>query len=218
VDSRKITVIPNAAAEVVKQPAEKSNPPTVGYIGSFVDYEGLDLLLDAVAALVKVKPTLKAILVGDGPCYPQLREQITRLGLTDTVELPGRINPEAVADYYQRFDVAVVPRRSNAVTELVPPLKPMEIMAHGVPCVATNLAPLASMFATREQAILTPENNARALAEDIACVLDDQELADRLRTNGLDWAAKNSWTANAQSYSLLYKQAYQKSTAQQKDP
>jgi len=216
IDPGKITVVANASSEVSDSlsPTEavRSKQPTVGYIGAFVEYEGLDLLLDAVADLVRTKPALKVILVGDGPCYPQLCEQIERLGLTEIVELPGRVEPDAVASYYQRLDVAVVPRRSNAITELIPPLKPMEIMAHGVPCVTTELAPLITMFRNREQAILTPTNDAQALSQAIACVLDDRQLATQLRNGGLAWAKKNSWKKNAQLYSQVYERAYEQAS------
>ncbi len=41
--------------------------PVIGFIGSFYDYEGLDLLIDAMPALRAVHPGARLLLVGGGP-------------------------------------------------------------------------------------------------------------------------------------------------------
>ena len=48
---------------------------TVGFIGSFYDYEGLDDLIAAMPALVARRPRAHLLLVGGGPMEAKLRAQ-----------------------------------------------------------------------------------------------------------------------------------------------
>lgn len=208
IDGGKVTVVPNAAAALMPVDASADlrvkGRPTIGFVGSFVDYEGLDLLVEATAHLIQSQPNLKVILVGDGPCAEALKRQISQRGLEAIFELPGRVGAESVGDYYRQFDVGVVPRQSTAITELVSSLKPMELMAYGIPCVATNLGPIASMVTDREHLMLTPANDAVALAAALGVLLEDSALRQRLRAGGLEWATNNGWARNAQVYRELY--------------
>jgi glycogen(starch) synthase len=43
---------------------------TIGFIGSFYDYEGLDVLIDAMPALVAARPSMHLVLVGGGRWKP----------------------------------------------------------------------------------------------------------------------------------------------------
>ena len=73
----RVTVIPNAVDvadfdmggepdEALVQSLGLEGCTVVGFIGSFYAYEGLDLLLDAVPALLSHRPNLRVLLVGGG--------------------------------------------------------------------------------------------------------------------------------------------------------
>lgn len=128
----------------------------VGYVGSFNSYEGLEDLITAVAllrgrgvdvTLMLVGSSTRAggVAVNDCPVIRAYRELASRLGIVDYVYLPGRVSPENVSIYYDLMDVVVIPRRPDAVSELVSPLKPLEAAALGKRVLMSDVAPLVDL-------------------------------------------------------------------------
>ena len=71
---------------------------------------------------------MKALLVGEaasGLPGAAARE----LGVEDAVIFTGRVPHDQVLSYYGLIDLFVVPRRAEATSELVTPLKPFEAIA-----------------------------------------------------------------------------------------
>ena len=111
IPASKVTVIPNA---VDINAFHLANPPdpelqkrwgltgktVIGFIGSFYSYEGLDLLLDALPAIIKQKSDICVLLVGGGPQEANLRQQAEQLGLRDHVIFTGRVPHSEVNRYY----------------------------------------------------------------------------------------------------------------------
>ena len=111
----------------------------VGFIGSFYAYEGLDLLIEALAKMRDSELDIKALLVGGGPEESRLKEQVRRLGLDSKVMFTGRVPHEEVDRYYDLIDVLVYPRYPARLTDIVTPLKPLEAMAMGKVFVASDV-------------------------------------------------------------------------------
>jgi glycogen(starch) synthase len=111
----------------------------IGFIGSFYAYEGLDLLLDALPAIIQKTPDIRVLLVGGGPQEANLRQQADKLGLKDHVIFTGRVPHSEVNRYYDLINVLAYPRHPMRLTELVTPLKPLEAMAQGQLFVASDV-------------------------------------------------------------------------------
>src|ERR1044071_105408 len=89
----KITIIPNGV-DLGKFSARKSdlvrldrwnfkNKMVIGFIGSFFRYEGLDLLIEAFARLVRTRSDIGLLLVGDGEMKSELLNRIKQLNLEE---------------------------------------------------------------------------------------------------------------------------------------
>jgi glycogen(starch) synthase len=150
IPAAKVTVIPNAvdiegfqlSGDPTRNCAASSawqTGTTVGFVGSFYAYEGLDLLLDAFPALLQKRPELRLLLVGGGPQDANLKAQAQRLGVADKVVFTGRVPHSEVSRYYDQIDLLAYPRHSMRLTELVTPLKPLEAMAQGRLFVASDV-------------------------------------------------------------------------------
>lgn len=121
------------------------DPFTVGYVGSVSRYEGLDLLVRAIAILCQDHFPSRAIIVGDGADLPRLRTLVDTLEINDSVELTGRLGPQAATRRLSELDAYVIPRLPLTVCELVTPLKPIEAMASGIPLVMSDLPALKEL-------------------------------------------------------------------------
>jgi glycogen(starch) synthase len=150
VPESKITVIPNAVDvenfafgvpgdEALRAELGLVGKRVLGFIGSFYAYEGLDLLLRALPAILQQAPDVALLLTGGGPQEANLKQLAQELGLQKHVIFTGRVPHADVQRYYNLVDVLVYPRHSMRLTELVTPLKPLEAMAQGRLLVASDV-------------------------------------------------------------------------------
>lgn len=100
--------------------------PILGYAGSLVAYEGLDVLLHALK-LMESPPRLE--IVGDGAARVSLEALASSLGLGGTVTFFGRFSPQEAIRKLKSWDMVCLPRRADMVCRLIPPLKLVEAMA-----------------------------------------------------------------------------------------
>ncbi len=104
----------------------------IGYLGSLVEYEGLDALIRAhVRTPAAQRPFL--LIAGSGKHEPGLRRMVAASGTADRVVFAGQVSPDAVSAHYAAMNAVVLPRRDDLLTRLVPPIKPFEVLAHGCP-------------------------------------------------------------------------------------
>jgi len=177
---------------------------TVGTVGTLNAYEGIDVLIDAVAWLRRCGHDVHLRVVGDGPERIALEKRAADLGIADAATFTGRVPHDEVAAQHQAIDIFCVPRHDLPVTRLVPPLKPVEAMALGRPVVVSDLAPLRELIAP-DRGVLVPAGNAEALAKALSHLIDNPDLRRQLGANAHAWVARTrTWAAAAESYQQIY--------------
>ena len=150
IPAEKVTVVPNAVDidrfplgsppdEALKESLGLGSARVLGFIGSFYAYEGLDLLLQALPAILASAPDVRVLLVGGGPQESDLKRQAVALGIADKIVFTGRVPHNEVNRYYDLVDLLVYARHAMRLTELVTPLKPLEAMAQGRLFVASDV-------------------------------------------------------------------------------
>ena len=138
----------------------------IGYIGSFVEYEGLDLLLEAASELKKeLGAFFRILLVGDGSIYEKLWRMSRFLAIEDIVTFTGRVPYEQVDRYYSLIDVVALPRLGLRVCELVSPLKPFEAMATGKVLITSDVEALSEIVEDGVTGLLHRKDDSSHLAE-----------------------------------------------------
>jgi PEP-CTERM/exosortase A-associated glycosyltransferase len=192
IPAAKITVVPNAvdvAAFAFDTPRDEAlgtalgldGKTVVGFVGSFYAYEGLDLLLRAVPALVAAHPDLRVLLVGGGPQEARLKALARELGVSELVLFAGRVPHRDVARYYSLIQVLAYPRYAMRLTDLVTPLKPLEAMAQGHLVVASDVGGHRELIRDGETGVLFRAGSAEALAEAVSGLLRRPERWQELR-------------------------------------
>ncbi|HYO15537.1 MAG TPA: glycosyltransferase family 4 protein [Thermoanaerobaculia bacterium] len=83
------------------------------FLGRLVSDKGVDVLLDALAALAGTGLRPRLTVIGDGPEAPGLREQASRLGIAGQVEFLGTRTDEELVEILNRHRILVVPSRYN---------------------------------------------------------------------------------------------------------
>lgn len=188
VPSEKIDVVPNGVdtdrfrprprdAALGEKLGLKPDHVVVGYVGSILDYEGLDDLLHAIRLCVdRGLSNLRALIVGDGAAYQDCLELARKLRLDEHVIFTGRVPHAEVESYYSLIDVTPFPRKPLPVCEMVSPLKPFEAMAMGKCVIVSSVAALAEIIGERPIGFISEKGSIEALAQVIAHVAGDGEL------------------------------------------
>jgi len=165
---------PGSAAEARKRLGIAPRGRMLVAVGSLLPVKGIDVLLDAVAALAK-KRDVSLYLVGDGKSRPALERQAERLGLKDrVVHFAGKVDQRALPDWYRAADLTVLASRSEGVPNVL-----RESLACGTPFVATQVGGVAEI-AEGTDCLLVPAENVPALTAAIerSLALLDQRRDD----------------------------------------
>ena len=216
IEADKITVLPNAVDpdkftimekdESLEKRLDFRGKVVIGYIGSFVKYEGLDILLEACSLLYKkVGDIFRLLLVGDGDMMHALRDATRFLQLEDIVTFTGRVSHDEVNKYYSLIDIAPLPRKGLRVCELVSPLKPFEAMASGKVLITSSVKALAEIIEEGKTGLVFEKDNAEQLAEKLESVIVDEKLRKDIGKNARKWVVENhSWDLIAKRVTDVY--------------
>ena len=216
ISAGKVTVIPNAVDIESFEPGGKPDAmlkarlglqgaSVIGFIGSFYAYEGLDLLLDALPAILVQRPDVRVLLVGGGPQDAALKAQAQRLGVADKVVFTGRVPHSEVQRYYDLIDLLAYPRHSMRLTELVTPLKPLEAMAQGRLLVASDVGGHKELISHGETGMLFKAGSAEALTQTVVNLLGAQSSWPAMREAGRRFVeTRRNWTASVANYPSVY--------------
>jgi len=163
------------------------------FVGSMERYEGLDLIVAAMARS-PLRDRMRLVAVGGGPGARAAMEAAMAAGFGDRVTLTGRVAPEEAARWLAAADAAVYPRRDETVCRLVPPLKPLEAMAAGRPVIVSDLPALRDLVGGEQTATLVPPGDVAALSAAMTALADDAARRARLAAAGRRFvAAERSW-------------------------
>lgn len=212
----KVTVIPNAVNiedfsvggapdAALAASLGLSGRRVLGFIGSFYAYEGLDVLLRALPAMLEADPDIRVLLVGGGPQEAALKRQAGALGVAAQVVFVGRVPHEQVQRYYELADVLVYPRLKMRLTDLVTPLKPLEAMAQGRLLVASDVGGHRELIADGETGVLFAAGDPAALARQVLALLAAPQRWDAMRAKGRRFVEQErNWGASVARYQGLY--------------
>jgi PEP-CTERM/exosortase A-associated glycosyltransferase len=215
----RITVIPNAV-DVDSFPISQGADPelqsrfgltgktVIGFAGSFYGYEGLGLLVAAIAGLLPKRPELRLLLVGGGPQEENLKAQVEQLGIADKVIFTGRVPHAEVQRYYDMIDVLAYPRLPMRLTELVTPLKPLEAMAQGLMFVASDVGGHKELVRHGETGFLFRAGSEDALAAAIDEVLNKRQMWPKIRQQARYFVeVERTWQGSVMRYREVYGRA-----------
>jgi glycosyltransferase involved in cell wall biosynthesis len=174
IPAERFFLLPNCADQDLK-PAEKNEvePRSVGYAGSFIVYEGLDILLEALARLRDRNVYVSLKLIGDGETRKQLEDLTQTLNLSDQVRFYGRVPLETARDLLRSCSLVCIPRRPFEVCSLVPPIKLVEAMVLGKAVVVPDLPVFRDELGDSGGGWFFTSGDTVSLAETIASALDN---------------------------------------------
>jgi glycosyltransferase involved in cell wall biosynthesis len=155
----------------------------VGWVGSFRQFHGLDILVDAFAELVTAVPNARLLLVGEGLEHQAIEDQAERVGIRESVIFTGAVAHLDVAPLVDAMDAAVVTARSDESFHYSP-LKMREYLACGTPVVAPRAGEVPRTVEDGVTALLHDPGDRDGLCGALQRLAGDSELARRLGLAG----------------------------------
>ena len=166
---------------------------TIFYLGTLNRSRELDIMIDALAIVVKQNPNARLLVVGgeDNPGdLAFLQERAAQLGVTDSVHFTGWMPIEKAWVLLEQADVCWSPIVNNRVLRVGSPTKLVEYMAFQKPVVA-NEHPEQRQILDESGAGYCVPWSAEGFAAATLKLFGDPEQARRMGEQGLPWVQSN---------------------------
>ena len=174
--------------------ATSQQPKTIGYLARMCPDKGLDTLVEAFLLLkqrgsfASLRLRIAGVQLAEDRAYVhELQQRITKLGFANDVEFLPNIDRVTKLTFLHTLSVLSVPARYEESFGLYL----LEAMAAGVPVVQPRHPAFPEILAATGGGILCDPNSPASLAEALATVLQDDNLAEQLGSRGRDAVAKN---------------------------
>ncbi|WP_327378052.1 glycosyltransferase family 4 protein [Streptomyces sp. NBC_01216] len=189
-------IVPNGRPVDLPDPpgGTRSATPALTVVSRLVPQKRVDLLVQAMPALLRRTPALHLDICGDGPERPALRTLAQTLGVTSAVTFHGHVSDARREELFHHAWLTVVPSVAEGWGLTV-----IEANAVGTPALAYDVPGLRDAVQPGVNGrLLDP---AADLGEGVAAALE--ELADpaareRTAARCRAWAAAFSWDASAE--------------------
>lgn len=185
----------SAEVQRIQQAMSTEGQIIIGHAGALVDkHKGQSILIEAAKKLNQQYPNLHFWFLGEGEDRQYFEQQASEL---TNVHFLGFKNN--IADYIHCMNIFAFPSRNEGLGSTL-----LDVMDLKVPIVAAAVDGIPDIIQHEKTGLLVHANDANALAQAIARLLDDERLIQRLVDNGKQESERYSPERMAKDYVQLY--------------
>lgn len=144
----------------------------IGFIGSFLKWHSVDLLLNAFTQLKDEGKNVKLFLIGNGMDYGRIKELVSLNKHAAYIEMPGFMDGNQLFKYKEILHIGVMPG-SNWYGA---PNKIFEYGAANMAVVAPDTPTIKSLFVDKNDLLLFKQNSESDLTDKIRIYIDNLVL------------------------------------------
>ena len=173
-----LNVVPNAVAsssQVLRREEIISPKIVVGYIGRLEWEKGVHHLIDALGSLNNSRIHLE--IVGTGSQLLDLKEKVSRKGLSDQISFLGYVDDNDRPGILQSWTLAVIPSSYEPFGIVA-----LELAQVGIPIIAAQVGGLADIISSPNFGYPIPEVSGDTIAREIDLILSNPEQAGERAT------------------------------------
>jgi glycosyltransferase involved in cell wall biosynthesis len=184
----------------------------LGAIGRLSPEKGFDLLIQAVASLVRRGCDIHLLIAGEGSARPQLEAEIAKNAMGDRVKLLGQVpDPRLLL---QATDLFVLSSLREGLPNVL-----LEAMAMQTPVVATRIAGVPLLLRDGAIGVLVEPGSSEELTTGIERLVRDAELRRRLALLGRQRIEQEySFERRMQRVAALYDRLFDRADALSRRP
>lgn len=200
----KFTEIYNVPDESIFRPLGLARDPNLIVAhGSVIERYGFDLIVAAMPRILRSRPDAVLEIIGDGEHLSTVRALAARSGVGDHVRFTGRVPLETMSERLERAAVGVVATIVNPFTDRILPNKVYELVALGIPVVASETRGLLAQFG-REGIAYFPSGDVERLADEVVRLLGDAEAAATTAKCARQVYEEIRWDRNRRDYQRVF--------------
>jgi phosphatidyl-myo-inositol dimannoside synthase len=156
-------------------------------VARLISRKGHDLVLRAIARLIREVPETVYLIAGQGPEEQKLRNLAAELGITDSVRFAGRVPEELLPDCYALCDVFAMVNREEANGDLEGfGMVFLEASAMGKPVIGGRSGGTADAIAEGKTGFRVDAGQLDELTATLRKLLTDSSLRCQLGNTGRD--------------------------------
>lgn len=167
----------------------------IGYVGRLVKVKSVDTLIKSLEYLNEDQFSL--VIVGDGPEKNYLSKIAQKY--EHKVIFAGKITKEKLQEYYELFDLFVMPSRRESFGMSV-----VEAQAMGVPVLVSRLEAFNEIIEEGENGLFFTPGDSKELAHMITLYQSNSQMRTRVIRAGRSSASKYSFDRFNNSLNLIY--------------
>ena len=182
VDRLKIKVVPAfyIDLDIFKSQTHKKEYDII-CIGRLEKNKGFDLLVKAISLIKVFSPGIRALIVGDGPEFENLKNKINELGLNNDIVLYGWANDaNEIAELINKSKIMMITSFNEGGPRVA-----LEAMACGIPVVTTRVGIMNELIKDGENGLFIDWKD-KNIARKIWLLLEDQVAKQKFSQAGLD--------------------------------
>jgi len=168
--------------------------------GAFDPDKGFIDAVRAIHRLSRERKDFVYFLYGEGSEFKRLKNYIESNNLDGFIKLPGwQDNP---AEYLRGGDVFISPSHTEGLNMSI-----VDAMASGVPVVVSDIEPHRENVSDNETGLLFRPGDDEGLSKVVGRVLDNRDLAEKLKTGAMEVAERHDCRQVAGRIYDLYREA-----------
>jgi len=177
VNSSKVFPIINCPNTKEFYPVKTTKEFDVIFVGRLAPVKNVETVLLAIGELKKIKPNIKACIIGDGPCRKQLGDMTHGLGLEGNVHFAG--HQKDVALYLNKSRVFILTSKREGFPNVY-----LEALLCGLPAVVSNCGDITDIAKDGYNSFVIDDcYDHKAFSEAILKLLTDEELYNNIVLN-----------------------------------
>lgn len=187
------------AAPEWRELAGRPEAPTVGFIGTFGSWHGVEVLPELIERVNSELPETRWLLIGDGLLHSQVDRDLSRLECSDVVEMTGVLDRADALRLLACADVCVSPHLPNPDGSRFfgSPTKLFEYMGLAKAIVASDLEQIGEVIEHERTGLLCEPGDVACAARGVLRLLRDEDLRQRLGNAALEEARRHyTWDAH----------------------
>ena len=187
---------PDYVYEKYKLPRDAS---VVTYVGRIDADKHVSILVDAFDRLRKTNPDTHLLLIGGGNDDEVIAESVRSRGLSDYVSQTGRVSEQDKIDLLKAGKIFAMPSPVELQS-----IATLEAMASGQAVVAVDAGALGELCLDGQNGFLVELDDANAIANAIAKILDNPALFARMSTESLAIAKTHDIDTTLETFEKIY--------------
>ena len=151
----------------------------IGFIGSFLKWHKVNLLVDAFDEISKKHSNIKLFLIGHGQEWDNIKQKIKNISAKDKIYLPGFVSGKKLSEYKSLIDIGIMPG-SNWYGG---PLKIFEYAYLKIPVIAPKTPTIGDIFEKDIVLYIDKNNELKSLVSQLESLIINKEKRDILGRN-----------------------------------